>query len=326
MIPRRLCGHQRVHVFIGALWLYLTWLGGRTPSVCVQQVAGCVTFWKGKRRTVSVVFMCGSSSSRCAAKRSSFVFNLRMVCLGDDRTSTELPGRRALLKVSSKCGCCVRCLTVKTQVHSDSLKNKAKTARSRGICCICKGAQCEQGVPVQAVKSRPITLSKSWKWSLQDANQRQISQKRIKSVKTVYLKYMVTHCKRTTNPAWLRQKKRKRNRHTHFEFSPHKTLNPHLFVFVLLVPPRAPSPVHGFETGTLLEESPGFLWSERFVLHNLLLWAASQPRQAGRWRLARRWRVHVSSFLCSSPHSLSRSLSRSTPPPPPLWDRPAHAD
>lgn len=108
-------------------------------------------------------FMCGSSSSRCAAKRSSFVFNLRMVCLGDDRTSTELPGRRALLKVSSKCGCCVRCLTVKTQVHSDSLKKKAKTARSRGICCICKGAQCEQGVPVQAVKSGPITLSKSWK-------------------------------------------------------------------------------------------------------------------------------------------------------------------
>lgn len=77
-------------------------------------------------------FMCGSSSSRCAAKRSSFVFNLRMVCLGDDRTSTELPGRRALLKVSSKCGCCVRCLTVKTQVHSDSLKKKSKNSSITG--------------------------------------------------------------------------------------------------------------------------------------------------------------------------------------------------
>lgn len=53
------------------------------------------------------------------------------------------------------------------------------------------------------------------------------------------------------------------------------------------------------------------------MFHNLLVWAASQPRQAGRWRLARRWRVPVSSFRCSSPHSLSRSPSRSTPPPPP---------
>lgn len=79
-----------------------------------------------------MVFMCGSSSSRCAAKRSSFVFNLRMVCLGDDRTSTELPGRRALLKVSTKCGCCVRCLTVNTQVHSDSLKKKKQKQLDHG--------------------------------------------------------------------------------------------------------------------------------------------------------------------------------------------------
>lgn len=154
MIPRRLCGHQRVHVFIGALWLYLTWLGGRTPSVCVQQVAGCVTFWKGKRRTVSVVFMCGSSSSRCAAKRSSFVFNLRMVCLGDDRTSTELPGRRALLKVSSKCGCCVRCLTVKTQVHSDSLKKKSKNSSITGNLLYLQGGAVRAGGPGPGSKKR----------------------------------------------------------------------------------------------------------------------------------------------------------------------------
>ena len=318
MIPRRLCGHQRVRVFIGALWLHLTWLGGRTPSmcvcvcvcVCVQQVAGCVTCWKGKGRTERWC-SCVDAAPHAASPRDPVLFSSRDLSYG-------LSWRRQDAKLTGSVG------VVYDAWHKNTsslwLTSIKQTNKQTKTSFITGNLLYLQRGTVRA--GGPVTLSKSWKWSLQDANQRQISQKRIKLVKkkTVYLKNIVTHCKRTTNPALLRQKrkKKKKKRQTHtLSFRLIKISTLVLFVFV---PAGVSSstvssswfwnqhPCRGIAGFSFKRSGSCFTtcWCEQ--LHSRSRPSGDDSHADGEFTFP---------LFSAPPLFLSRSLSRSTPPPPP---------
>ena len=100
-------------------YIWPDWAGKHPACVCV-----CVCSASGwlcnvlerKGEDGEVVFMCGCSSSRCVAKRSSFVF----IAGPFVRFVLEATGRKA----NRQCGCCVRCLT---QKHKFTLTHFNKT-------------------------------------------------------------------------------------------------------------------------------------------------------------------------------------------------------